>query len=156
MPMRSSCSRMYGTCCAASGVLTVMRTSSEPAMASSFTWMAVPIASTVSVFVMDCTRTGASPPTVTTRPPHATFACTERRAAGAAGSIGRQGAVMGNSLDVEAGHVVVRNGPQVERLSAHLHLGLLHAADGDRQRQRAAGAGRFAGAHQAPEHGGAG
>jgi hypothetical protein len=46
-----------------------MRTSSEPARASSFTWMAVATASTVSVLVMDCTRTGASPPTVTTRAP---------------------------------------------------------------------------------------
>ena len=34
---------MCGTAAAASGVLTVMRTSSEPACASSLTWMAVPI-----------------------------------------------------------------------------------------------------------------
>ena len=33
---------MCGTCAAASGVLTVMRTSSEPARASSLTWLAVP------------------------------------------------------------------------------------------------------------------
>jgi hypothetical protein len=46
-----------------------MRTISEPAMASSLTWMAVPMASSVSVLVIDCTRTGASPPTVTTRAP---------------------------------------------------------------------------------------
>ena len=49
---------MAGTACAASGVLTVMRTSSEPACASSFTWMAVSMTSTVSVLVIDCTRTG--------------------------------------------------------------------------------------------------
>ena len=74
MPMRSSCSRMYGTAAAASGVLTVMRTSSEPAIASSLTWIAVPIASTVSVLVIACTRTGASPPIVTTRAPQRTVA----------------------------------------------------------------------------------
>jgi len=57
---------MAGTAAAASGVLTVMRTSSEPASASSLTWMAVPMTSTVSVLVMDWTRTGASPPMVST------------------------------------------------------------------------------------------
>src|SRR6478609_4490803 len=145
MPIRSNCSRTYGTAWAASGVLTVIRTISEPASASSLTWMAVPMASTVSVLVMDCTRTGASPPTVTTRDPQATRAWTERRAAGAAGSTGRQGAVITNSLDFEAGHVVARHGPQVERLAAHLHLGLLHAADGHRQRQGAGRAGDVAG-----------
>jgi hypothetical protein len=56
---------MCGTAAAASGVLTVMRTSSEPASASSLTWIAVSITCTVSVLVIDCTRTGASPPTVT-------------------------------------------------------------------------------------------
>ncbi len=65
---------MYGTCAAASGVLTVIRTSSEPAIASSLTWIAVPIASTVSVFVIAWTRTGASPPIVTTRAPQRTCA----------------------------------------------------------------------------------
>ena len=69
MPMRSSCSRIGATAWAASGVLTVSRTISEPAKASSLTWIAVPITSTVSVLVMDCTRTGASPPTVTQRLP---------------------------------------------------------------------------------------
>ena len=73
---------MCGTACAASGVLTVMRTSSEPATASSLTWIAVSITSTVSVLVIDCTRTGASPPTVTTREPQRTGAWRERRGAG--------------------------------------------------------------------------
>ena len=74
---------MCGTAAAASGVLTVMRTSSEPACASSLTWIAVPIASTVSVLVIDCTRTGASPPIVTTRAPQRTLrlARAARRAA---------------------------------------------------------------------------
>jgi hypothetical protein len=35
--------------------------------------MAVPITSTVSVLVMDCTRTGAPPPTVTMREPQTTW-----------------------------------------------------------------------------------
>ncbi len=65
-----------------------MRTISEPAVASSFTWMAVPMASTVSVLVIDCTRTGASPPTVTVRAPQTTWAWRERRAFGAADSMG--------------------------------------------------------------------
>jgi hypothetical protein len=77
---------MCGTASAASGVLTVMRTISEPAMASSFTCTAVSITSTVSVLVIDCTRTGASPPTVTTREPQRTLAWSVRRRAGAAGS----------------------------------------------------------------------
>src|SRR6266852_376728 len=61
-PSASSCSRMRGTCAAASAVLTVTRTISEPARASSKTWAAVRPASAVSVFVIDCTRTGAPPP----------------------------------------------------------------------------------------------
>src|SRR5712692_4999501 len=60
--MASSRSRMRGTCAAASAVLTVTRTISEPAWASSKTWAAVRPASAVSVFVMDCTKTGAPPP----------------------------------------------------------------------------------------------
>ena len=58
--------RMAGTAAAASGVFTVMRTSSDPACASSLTWIAVSMTSTVSVLVMDCTRTGASAPMVST------------------------------------------------------------------------------------------
>ena len=88
MPILSSWSRMCGTACAASGVLTVMRTISEPAIASSLTWMAVPITSTVSVLVMDCTRTGAPPPTVTTREPQTTLDWRLWRLAGNAMAIG--------------------------------------------------------------------
>ena len=69
MSILSSCSRIAGTAAAASGVFTVMRTISEPARASSLTWMAVPITSAVSVLVIDCTTTGASPPTITLRAP---------------------------------------------------------------------------------------
>src|SRR6267378_6478897 len=61
-PMASRRSRMRGTCAAASAVLTVTRTISEPARASSTIWVAVPWRSAVSVFVIDCTKTGAPPP----------------------------------------------------------------------------------------------
>ena len=50
---------------AASSVLTVMRTSSEPACASARTCSAVDSTSAVSVLVMDCTTSGWSPPIVT-------------------------------------------------------------------------------------------
>src|SRR5665647_3872624 len=58
-------SRIRGTAAAASGLSTVMRTSSEPARASSATCFAVPAMSAVSVLVIDCTTIGAAPPTVT-------------------------------------------------------------------------------------------
>ncbi len=50
---------MRGTAAAASAVLTVMRTSSEPAAASCCTWRAVDSTSAVSVLVIDCTTIGA-------------------------------------------------------------------------------------------------
>src|SRR5262249_45834124 len=64
-PVASSRSRMPATAAAASAVFTVMRTSSEPACASSSTCFAVACASAVSVFVIDCTTTGAPPPMAT-------------------------------------------------------------------------------------------
>ena len=54
-----------GTACAASSTFTVIRTSSEPACASSRHCFTVPSTSAVSVFDMDWTTTGAPPPTVT-------------------------------------------------------------------------------------------
>src|SRR3954452_17953907 len=54
-----------GTAAAASGTLTVTRTSSEPASASSMHCCAVARASAVSVIVIDCTTIGAPPPTWT-------------------------------------------------------------------------------------------
>jgi hypothetical protein len=54
-----------GTASAARGVFTVIRTISDPAAARSMIWRAVLSASSVSVFVMDCTTTGAPPPTCT-------------------------------------------------------------------------------------------
>ena len=71
-PSASSLARMTGTASAAASLLTVMRTSSEPAWASCATWMAVPSASAVSVFVIDCTTTGCADPTGT--PPTTTVA----------------------------------------------------------------------------------
>jgi hypothetical protein len=71
-PSRSSFSRMTGTARAASSLLTVMRTSSEPACASWATWMAVPSGSAVSVFVIDWTTIGWLDPTGT--PPTRTVA----------------------------------------------------------------------------------
>ena len=50
---------------AAASLLTVIRTSSEPAWASAATWRAVASASAVSVFVIDCTTTGWADPTGT-------------------------------------------------------------------------------------------
>src|SRR5262249_20052465 len=54
-----------GTACAASGMLTVTRTISDPACASSMHCLAVEATSAVSVLAMDWTTTGAPPPTRT-------------------------------------------------------------------------------------------
>ena len=62
-PSRSSRLRIAGTAAAASALLTVIRTNSEPASASSLTWRAVACTSAVSVLVIDCTTTGAPAPT---------------------------------------------------------------------------------------------
>src|SRR5260370_13123724 len=61
-----------GTAAAASGTLTVQRTISEPASASSTVCLNVVATSAVSVFVIDCTTMGALPPTSTcpTRTPY--------------------------------------------------------------------------------------
>src|SRR4029077_16250131 len=52
-----------GTAAAASSVLTVTRTSCEPACARRATWIAVASASAVSVLVIDWTTTGGAAPT---------------------------------------------------------------------------------------------
>src|SRR5690349_3150391 len=56
---------MSGTAAAASSLLTVTRTSSEPARAREATCSTVEATSAVSVLVMDCTTTGAYEPTRT-------------------------------------------------------------------------------------------
>src|SRR5580692_10695855 len=65
MFMASSRSRMCGTAAADSSLLTVIRTSSDPARANALTCATVPSMSAVSVLVMDCTTIGALPPMVT-------------------------------------------------------------------------------------------
>ena len=67
--MASSRSRMRGTAAAAAGVLTVTRTSSDPARARSRTWPVVAATSAVSVLVMDWTAMGAPPPMTTAHLP---------------------------------------------------------------------------------------
>src|SRR6187549_3324975 len=59
-----------GTAAAAASVLTVTRTSCEPAWASRATWIAVESGSAVSVLVIDWTTTGWADPTST--PPTST------------------------------------------------------------------------------------
>src|SRR5690606_93619 len=124
-----------------------MRTISEPACASSLTWMAVPIASTVSVLVIDCTRTGASPPTVTTRGPQTTLACRERRGCGEAGAMGccreevtrrsKSGAAS-RGPDHEARHAArLGQRREVEGLAVHPRVDAGGAPEHHGQRQRA-------------------
>src|SRR5882724_7433313 len=62
-PFWANRSTMIGTAFAASSLLTVTRTISEPARASAATCWTVLSTSAVSVFVIDCTTTGASEPT---------------------------------------------------------------------------------------------
>src|ERR1700735_4197564 len=62
MLMASSRSRMCGTAAADSSLLTVTRTSSDPARANALTCATVPSISAVSVLVIDCTTMGEVPP----------------------------------------------------------------------------------------------
>src|SRR5271154_878570 len=64
-PCLSSSSMMRGTAAAASSLLTVTRTNSDPARASAAHCWTVEGMSAVSVLVMDCTTIGASEPTRT-------------------------------------------------------------------------------------------
>src|SRR4051795_1368007 len=92
-----------GTAAAACSVLTVTRTSCEPACARRATWIAVPAASAVSVLVIDWTTTGGADPTRT--PPTSTETVgrrTGRRESGV--GIARLGAAAEDPDDVEAAH----------------------------------------------------
>src|SRR5580698_11441787 len=64
-PCAARRSRMCGTAAADSSLLTVTRTSSDPARASALTCATVPSMSAVSALVMDWTTIGALPPMVT-------------------------------------------------------------------------------------------
>src|SRR5690606_35930197 len=77
-PIIASLSTIRGTAAAAAGVFTVTRTISEPARHSSATCFAVAAMSAVSVLVIDCTTTGAPPPTRTL--PTRTWRVSRRRA----------------------------------------------------------------------------
>ena len=57
-PNLSRHSTIFGTAAAAFSVLTVTRTSSEPAFASAITWLTVEATSAVSVLVIDWTTMG--------------------------------------------------------------------------------------------------
>jgi hypothetical protein len=66
-PAAASAAQISGTAAAAASEFTVMRTISDPALASSRICLTVAVTSAVSVLVMDCTTTGAAPP-ITTLP----------------------------------------------------------------------------------------
>ena len=113
---------MAGTAAAASGVLTVMRTISEPARASSLTWIAVPITSAVSVLVIDCTTTGR----VAAHPDLALAMLDQHAAAGAArqrtGGDGPSARevfevvmVIASLLEIDAGQLLARHQRQRRR-----------------------------------------
>ena len=72
-----------GTAAAAASVLTVTRTSCEPAWARRATWIAVPSGSAVSVLVIDWTTTGWADPTRT--PPTSTETVGRRTGLSASG-----------------------------------------------------------------------
>src|SRR5215218_1921884 len=74
-----------GTAAAASSVLTVTRTSWDPAWASRATWIAVASASAVSVLVIDWTTTGWAEPTRT--PPTSTETVGRRAGRSRAGDV---------------------------------------------------------------------
>src|SRR6187551_2766083 len=69
-PSPRTLATISGTAAAASSVLTVTRTSCDPAWASRATWIAVESGSAVSVLVIDWTTTGCADPTRT--PPTST------------------------------------------------------------------------------------
>src|SRR5688500_420632 len=89
MPIIDRRSTMRGTAAADSGLLTVTRTSSEPARHRSATCLVVAATSAVSVLVIDCTTTGASPPTAT--PPMRTWRVARRGAGPYDGTRSAQG-----------------------------------------------------------------
>ena len=121
---RRAAARSRRTAAAASRVLTVMRTSSEPAAASSATCAAVAAASAVSVLVMDCTTTGCAPPTGTSPTRQVTLAAAgpaarcRRSGRGACGRVG--GALAPRQTRAKAGRPPERPGGHRRRRAARL------------------------------------
>src|ERR1700675_519663 len=100
-----------GTAAAASSVLTVTRTSCEPAWARRATWIAVASASAVSVFVIDWTTTGWAAPTRT--PPTSTLTVGRRRGRRESGELMRSLRAAQAADDIETGD------PDQERKQEH-------------------------------------
>src|SRR5262245_29780952 len=142
-PIASRRARMCGTCAAACGVLTVIRTSSEPARASSSTCLAVACTSSVSVLVIDCTTTGAPPPIST--PSTATWRETLRMK------------VMASLWNGEPSDFDARVRPEVELAPVVLDAHVRGVADDDGERpaalHHALGAGAVERGHQLPAGG---
>src|SRR5271165_6024831 len=125
MPSASSAARIRGTAAAAAFSLTVMRTSSEPARASSATCRVVASTSAVSVLVIDCTTIGAAPPIVT----WPTCTGTEARR----GAVGMASSARGRDPGVDA---LLEH---VERHGAAREQGVVEGADVELRSQRALG-----------------
>ena len=117
MPACARRSRMCGTAAAASSVLTVTRTISEPARARARTCATVASMSAVSVLVIDCTTIGASPPTFT--PPTTAWMLRRRRIIGPAP---RQGCAREKCSRRACGAYSGRGTPILPRLPAHSDL----------------------------------
>src|SRR6478752_1584511 len=100
-----------GTAAAASSVLTVTRTSCEPACARRATWIAVASASAVSVLVIDWTTTGWAEPTRT--PPTSTLTVGRR------GGRRESGELMGPLRAAQAADDVESGDPDEEREQEH-------------------------------------
>src|SRR5690606_16921236 len=138
------------TSAAAAGELTVIRTSSEPARASSLTWMAAATGSAVSVFVIHCTTTAASPPTRTSRAPQRTRLWRERgRGDGPTGrgtapwpaseaAVTAAVMMIAASRQRESGNALATAAGQIDRLTSALEPHVRRVADPQRQRPPAA------------------
>src|SRR5690349_22561092 len=111
---------------AASDVLIVTRTSSEPASASARTCATVAATSAVSVFVIDCTTIGAPPPTAT--PPMSTRRLARRSMCGRS--------ITSMSFERDARDASARVRCQIERLAAEGHVDLGRIAERQLERRQ--------------------
>src|SRR6476646_6598051 len=102
-PRSRSLRMISGTAAAASSVLTVTRTSCDPAWARRATWIAVASGSAGSVFVIDWTTMGWALPTRT--PPTSTLTVERRRGRSASVAVVIASRAPGQDPDdVEAAH----------------------------------------------------